>query len=107
MELHWFYKEIGFPANIIVDAHQAQTFIKVRILCYQVGTNLKILEKGTPWANRDELHIRLLKEAVCKDILSLNSAMVLWDYEIECFSLICNTITCPLFQNNGLNFPLK
>ena len=63
---------------------------------------LKISEKGTPWANISELYISLLKEAVRKYMYALHSPMVLWDYEIECCSLIHNNITRPLFQNNYL-----
>ena len=102
MELHWFCKEVGVPVNLIVGAHQAQTYIKVNILCYQIGMILKISEKGTPWANISELYISLLKEAVRKYMYALHSPMVLWDYEIECCYLIHNNITRPLFQNNYL-----
>ena len=64
---------------------------------------LKILEKGSPWANIAELYIGLLKEAVCKDIHDSHSPMVLWYYTIERSSLIHNKIPCALFQKNCLN----
>ena len=83
MSLHWLYKEIGVPVNLIVDSRQDQTYIKVNIFCDQVGTILKILEKGTPWANRAELYIGLLREAFCKYMCALQSPMLLWDYVIE------------------------
>ena len=100
--LHWFCKQIGVPISLIVDAHKAQTSNKVKRFCDQVGTTLRILEKGTPWANRAELYIGLLKEAVRKDMRASNSPMVLWDYAIERRALIHNAVPRPLFQNNGL-----
>jgi hypothetical protein len=99
--LHWFCKQVGVPTNLIVDAHRAQTSNKVKRFCDQVGTTLRTLEKGTPWANRAELYIGLLKEAVRKDMRSSNSPMVLWDYAITRRALIHNAIPRPLFQSNG------
>jgi hypothetical protein len=32
-------------------------------LCVNMGTELQVLEEGTPWANRAELYIGLLKES--------------------------------------------
>ena len=49
--LHWFCKQIGVPVSRIVDAHKAETSSKVKRFCDQIGTTLRILEKGTPWAN--------------------------------------------------------
>ena len=57
MALHWLCKDIGVPVNLIVDAHRDQPYNKVKIFYDQVGIILKILEKGTPWANRSELYI--------------------------------------------------
>ena len=100
--LHWFCKQVGVPISLIVDAHKAQTSKATKRFCHQVGTTLRILEKGTPWANRAELYIGLLKEAVRKDLRATNSPMVLWDYAIERRALIHNAVPRPLFQNNGL-----
>ena len=100
--LHWFCKQIGVPINLIVDGHKSQTSNKVRRFCNQVGTTLKVLEVNTPWANRAELYIGLLKEAVRKDMRASNSPMCLWDYAIERRTMIHNLVPRPLFQNNGL-----
>ena len=81
-ELHLFWKEIDVPVSLIVDDHRAQTSIKLRIFCDQVGTILKILVKSTHWTNRAEMYIGLLKEAVRKYIHALHSPIVLWDYAI-------------------------
>ena len=75
--LHWFCKQIGVPNTLIVDGHKAQTSGDVKRFCDQVGTTLRILEVGTPWANRAELYIGLLKEAVRKDMRASNAPMVL------------------------------
>ena len=101
--LHWFCKQVGVPVSLIVDAHKAQTSKATKKFCHQVGTTLKILERGTPWANRAELYIGLLKEAVRKDMQAANSPMVLWDYAMERRAMIHNAVPRPLFQNNGLS----
>ena len=99
--LHWFCKQIGVPVDLIVDGHKAQTSEGVRKFCHQVGTTLQILETGTPWSNQAELYIGLLKEAVRKDMRTLNSPMVLWEYALERCARIHNAIPRPLFQANG------
>ena len=68
MSLHLFCKEIYVPVYLIVDAHQYQTTIKLKRFFDKVGNIPKILEKGTPWANRDELYTGILKEAVFEDM---------------------------------------
>jgi hypothetical protein len=100
--LHWFCKQVGVPVDLVLDAHRAQTSNATKRFCDQVGTTLRILEKGTPWANRAELYIGLLKEAVRKDMRQSNCPMVLWDHAIERRAAIHNVIPRPLFQNNGL-----
>ncbi len=99
--LHWFCKQVGVPVDLVCDAHRAQTSREVRRFCNQVGTTLRILEKGTPWANRAELYIGLLKEAVRKDMRATHSPMVLWDYAMERRALIHNAVPRSLFQCNG------
>ena len=95
--LHWFCKQVGVPVKLVVDAHKAQTSNKTKRFCDQTGTILRILEKGTPWANRAELYIGLLKESVRKDMRESNSPMCLWDYAIERRALIHNVIPRPSF----------
>ena len=79
----------------MVDAHQAQTSNKIQRLYDQVCTTPCILEKGTPWTNRAELYIDLLKEAVRKDMRESNSPMVLWNYAIEQRAAIHNLSPFP------------
>ena len=101
--LHWFCKQVRIPVSlVVVDVYKAQTSNTTKCFCEQVGTVLCILEKGTPWSNRAELYVGLLKESVRKDMRASNSPMYLWDYAIEQHALIHNVIPCPLFQDNGL-----
>ena len=99
--LHWFCKEDGVPTHMVMDGHNAQNNSNVRKFSNQVGMTLRILERATPWANRAELYIGLLKEAVRKDMRASNSPMVLWDYAMERRALIHNVIPRPLFQAQG------
>ena len=59
-----FAKEIGALDAIICDAAREQISQKVRDVCYKIGTSIRVLKEGTPWGNRAELYIGLLKEAV-------------------------------------------
>jgi hypothetical protein len=101
--LHLFCKEVGVPTTSVMDAHKAQCNNDTRCFCHQVGTIMHVLEEGAPWANRAEMYIGLLKEAVRQDCLhQSNAPMVLWDYCLECHATIHNaSIPRPLFQNNG------
>ena len=90
--LHRFCKEVGVPEKLVMDAHPAQTSSATRRLCSQVGTIMKVLEQGTPWANRAELYIGLLKEATRKDLRASNAPLCLWDYCLERRVMIHNAV---------------
>jgi len=89
--------------SFIVDGHRSQKSPTVKRFCDQIGTTLRVLETGTPWANRAELHIGLLKEAVRRDMRESNSLMSLWCYCIERRVKIHNAVPRPNFQNKGLS----
>jgi hypothetical protein len=72
-----FAKEIGAPDAIICDAAGEQTSQELRQFCNDMGTTLHILEEGTPWANKAELYIGLIKEAVRKDMKEADSPIPL------------------------------
>ena len=78
-----FAKEIGAPTLIIADTSGEQMSHDVQKFCNDIGTTLWALEHGTPWSNKAELYIGLLKEAVRKDMRESNSPMTLWDYCVE------------------------
>ena len=61
------------------------------------------MERVTPWANRDELYVGLLRDAFRKDMRESKSPMVLWDYAIDHRALTHNAFPHPLFQDQGKN----
>ena len=93
--LHWFCKQVGVPMSLIVDGHRSQKSPTVKRFCDQIGTTLRVLEAGTPWANRAELYIGLLKEAVRRDMRESNFPMSLWCYCIERRAKIHNAVPRP------------
>ena len=98
-----FAKEIGAPDAIICDAAKAQTKDELKQFLNNIGTSLKTLEEGTPWANRAELYIGLIKEAVRKDMKESNSPLRLWDYCVERRAAINNLTAKNLFQLHSSN----
>ena len=52
-----FDKYIGVPEALIIDGSKAKTSKQVKIFCINIGTTIKILEQGTPWANITDLCI--------------------------------------------------
>ena len=103
MALKMFAKDIGAPDAIICDAAREQISQEVRNFCYKIGTSLRVLEEGTPWANRAELYIGLLKEAVRKDLRESDCPLVFWDYCCERRARINNLTARNLFQLEGRN----
>ncbi len=67
-----FAKEIGATDPLIFDMSGEQTSQPMRKFCHKIGTSLRVLEEGTPWANKAELYIGLVKEAVRKDMKESN-----------------------------------
>ena len=78
-----FAKEVGAPDAIICDSAPEQKSIELRKFVREIGSTLRVLETGTPWANKAELYIGLLKEAVRKDMRNSNCPLVFWDYCLE------------------------
>jgi hypothetical protein len=63
-----FAKEIGAPDAIICDMAGEQTSNALKRFCQEIGTTLRVLEEGTPWENKTELYVGLIKESVRKDM---------------------------------------
>ena len=76
---------------------------EVKSFCYDIGTTLRALEEGTPWANKAELYVGLLKESLRKDMCEANSPMVFWDYCIERRARINNLTAKSNFKLHGSN----
>ena len=97
-----FATEIGAPTSIIVDMAGEQMSQEVRKFCNHIGTTLWALEEGTPWSNKAELYIGLLKEAVRKDMCESDSPMCLWDYCVERRARINNLAAKDNFKLHGM-----
>ena len=68
-----------------------------------IGTTLRALEEGTPWSNKAELYIKLMKEAVCKDMKEAHCPLSFWDYCLERRVQIYNLTSCDHLKICGSN----
>ena len=98
-----FAKAVGAPDAIICDAARAQKSADVKRFCNDIGTTLRVLETDTPWANKAELYIGILKEAVRKDMKEANCPLAFWDYCLERRARINNLTAKDLFSLHGTN----
>ena len=78
-----FAKEVGAPDAIVSDMAKEQVSQDMHNFCNTIGTTLRALEEGKPWSNKVELYIKLMKEAVRKDMKEANCPLCLWDYCLE------------------------
>ena len=62
-----------------------------------------MLERNTPWANKAELYIGILKEAVQKDLKESNCPLAFWDYCIDRKACINNLTEKTMFSLQGGN----
>ena len=97
--LHFVFREIGVIFSLVMDDHMAQKKNKTKKVCHQVGTTLRILEEGTPWAKFTELYISLFKEAFRRYLRMIYVPMVLWDYCMNRWYWIQNSFQRPLSHN--------
>lgn len=96
-----FAKDVGAPDALICDAAREQISQEVRSFCHKIGTTLRVLEEGTPWANRAELYIGLFKESIRKDMKDSDCPLPFWDYCGERRARINNLTAKNLFQLEG------
>ena len=75
-----FAKEVGAPDAIVSDMAMEQVSQDVCNFCKTIGTTLRALEEGTPWSNKVELYIKLMKVAVRNDMKESNCPLRFWDY---------------------------
>jgi hypothetical protein len=52
-----FAKEIGVPDAFVADMCGEHMSKEVKVFCNEIGSKLRTLEEGTPWATKAELHI--------------------------------------------------
>ena len=96
-----FAKEIGVPDSFVADMSGEQMSSEVKKFCNDIGTTLRALEEGTPWSNKAELYIGLMKEAVRKDLRESNSPLCFWDYCVEGRARINNLTAKDAFRLHG------
>ena len=65
--------------------------------------NATSFEKKNQWANRAELYVGLMKQAVRKDIRLTGSPLVLWDYAAGRRAAILSLTARDIFQLQGSN----
>ena len=51
LALKLFAKDVGIPEALVTDGARAETSAEIKKFCINIGTTLKILEQGIPWAN--------------------------------------------------------
>ena len=78
-----YAKDIGALDAIICDMAQEQVSSNIKMFLNDIGMTLHALEEGTPWANKAQLYINLMKETVCKDMQESHSPLPFWDYPLE------------------------
>ena len=103
LALKEFAKRIGVPEAIICDASGEQSSQELRKFCQEIGTTLRYIEEGTPWANKAELYIGLVKRAVRQDMKASNSPVAFWDYCIERKVRIMNVTAKKRFNLKNTN----
>ena len=103
MALKEFTKHVGAPDMIISNGAMEQQSKALRSFLNDIGTTLKVLERGTPSANKAELYIGLIKEATRKDMKESDSPLVFWDSCLERRMMIQNLTAKDLFQLHGSN----
>ena len=81
--MKFFAKEIGEPDVFVCDSDPVQISDEVKQFLHKISSSLHILEEGTRWANKAELYIGLMKEAVRKDMKDSSSPLAFWDYCCE------------------------
>ena len=101
--LRQFAKEVGVPDILVDDPHKSHASKEVMDFCNKIGTTLPLLEQNTQWANRAELYVGLMKEAVRKDIRLTGSPLVLWNYAAERRAAILLLTVRDIFQIQGSN----
>lgn len=96
-----FFKEEGVPPAIIADGAKEQVRGESLKLCQQVGCEIRELEQGTPFSNRAERYVGILKEKVLMAMKQSNSPMKLWDYCVEWCAKVLSSTAHDHFQLDG------
>ncbi len=96
------FKDVGVPNAIVADGAREQIFGESLTLCNSANCELRELEKDTPWANRAELYIGIIKKKVVRALKQSNCPLVLWDYCASDVAQINNATAHDHFQLEGM-----
>jgi hypothetical protein len=96
--LKHMFKNVGVPNAIVADGAKEQVKGDSLRLCQFSSCTVKELEKGTPWANRAELHIGLSKAGMLRELKRSNCPMKLWCYLGEWFVKVNNCLARETYQ---------
>ena len=93
--LKQMFKHVGVPPELICDGAKEQVKGEARKLINKVNSDIKELEAESPWSNRAELFIGIVKAAIKKDLKDSNCPMLLWDYCAQYRARILNATARP------------
>ena len=95
--LKHMFKSIGVPNSIIADGAREQVKGESLRLYNQSSCQIKQLERGTPWSNRAELWIGLVKKARVREQKISNAPMKLRCYVGEWFCKVSNSLVREIY----------
>ena len=96
-----FAKEIVAADSFVADMSGEQMSSEAKKFFNDISTTLRALEDGTPWSNKTELYIGLIKEVVRKDMCESNSPLCYWNYCVERSARINNFTPKNAFRLHG------
>ena len=77
------FKEDGVPEKMICDGATEQVSGEAARLCKLAYCTIQQLERVTPWSNREEGNVGIVKSEIMLDLKESNCPMVLWCYAAE------------------------
>jgi len=111
LALKQFFKDRGVPHVLVCYRIAEQIGGKTRASCNQSGCTVKALEKNTPWSNRAELYIGLVKKEILRELKRSDAPMKLWCYLAQRMEKVHNVLArdisilqgeTPFFKATGL-----
>jgi len=98
-----YFKNVGVPPAIICDYALEQVAGRAKKICDECDCDIRVLEKGTQWANRAERFVKIFKDVVVRDLKESNCPMVLWCYCLQRRSEINNATAADNLALEGTN----
>jgi hypothetical protein len=87
----------------VADDSGEQTSFELKKFIHDIGSALWTLEEGTPWSNKAKLYIRLIKDAIHKDMWEEGLPLAFWDYCVKQWAWINNLMAKDQFNLSGMN----